>query len=105
MIVLVLSGMNIVRAILACIFFIPNYYSYAGFSSLVFGIVMAGYGWFKGCPPILFALAVAIGLFVIKGHQAQDGSFTTLTKPLFFACIVAASVCWFAFNKLWHKVT
>ena len=103
MIMLALFGMKFVVAIVDFFVFFPNYYSYAGLSSFVFGAVMAAYGWFKGRPPILFALVVASSLFVIKGYYAQNESFTTLTKPMFFVCMAAASACWFAFRKFWHK--
>jgi hypothetical protein len=83
---------------------IPFSYTSGGLLALASGLAMVAYGWFKGMPPLWFAIGCAVAVYAILQSVQTDQS-TGAAMSLLAAHVVPAVVCWSLFRRFWSVRT
>jgi hypothetical protein len=96
----VMGEQGIVTALLSSLLLVPFSYVSGGLSALASGLAMVAYGWFKGKPPLWFAIICAVATFAVL-QAVQNDQALGAALLLFAAHVVSAVVCWLVFSRFW----
>jgi hypothetical protein len=84
-------------------FALPFSYLFGGVQAAIGGAALAAYGWYRGRPPLLLAIGLALAAYGAGDLIGLYDRAQAWKLAFVFINLMPAIVCWFAIRPIWRE--